>query len=331
MPGALLFILIRSLEHCRDGCSCLLICRLCDGVRIDREGHAETYGYEYEKAQGELEELTHRLLVHIPYSISDFRYTRGMTLRTGLISVLIALLLPLFAFADTGRAGFPASSIWLSNTMPLSGQSITVYAVVYNSTANKLDSTLTFNVDEKTLSTMAVSLASGASQIYSTQWVAAEGTHTFSGTLSGTTVSDVAKDTGTVSITVAAPPAPSPTQQAVAQTTNIVNSIASSSIPVVSKVSQVIYNTTEDLREKGLAYMQAQSGASTTSVAVDRGAVLGTSTVRSAAPKSGGIMAAIWSVLLMIFASRAIFYPVFLILILFILWLLMKWVNKPRF
>ena len=116
-----------------------------------------------------------------------------------------------------------------------------------------------------------------------------------------------------------------------AQTTNIVNSIASSSIPVVSKVSQVIYNTTEDLREKGLAYMQAQSGASTTSVAVDRGAVLGTSTVRSAAPKSGGIMAAIWSVLLMIFASRAIFYPVFLILILFILWLLMKWVNKPRF
>ena len=267
----------------------------------------------------------------MPYSISDFRYTRGMTLRTGLMTALIALLFPLFAFADTGRAGFPASSIWLSNTAPLSGQSITVYAVVYNSTANKLDSTLTFNLDSKALSTMAVSLASGASQIYSTQWVAAEGTHTFSGTLSGTTVSDVAKDTGTVSITVAAPPAPSPTQQAVAQTTNIVNSIASSSIPVVSKVSQVIYNATEDLREKGLAYMQVQSGASTKTAVIDRGSVLGTSTVRTAAPKSGGFMAAIWSVLLIIFASRAIFYPVFLILILFVLWLLMKWVNKPRF
>ena len=73
------------------------------------------------------------------YSISDFRYTRGMTMRTGLISVLIALLLPFFALADTGRAGFPASSIWLSTTVPLSGQSVTVYAVAYNSTANKLD------------------------------------------------------------------------------------------------------------------------------------------------------------------------------------------------
>ena len=265
------------------------------------------------------------------YSISDFRYTRGMTMRTGLISVLIALLLPCFALADTGRAGFPASSIWLSTTVPLSGQSVTVYAVAYNSTANKLDGTLTFNIDSKALSTMAVSLASGASQIYSTQWIAAEGTHTFNAALSGTTVSDVAKDTGTVSITVASPPAPSATQQAVAQTTTVVNNIASSSIPVVSKVGQTIYNTTEDLREKGLAYMQAQSGASTKTAAVDRGAVLGTSTVRTAAPKSGGFMAAIWSVLLMIFASRAIFYPVFLILILFILWLLMKWVDKPRF
>ncbi|MDB5238186.1 MAG: hypothetical protein JWM46_456 [Candidatus Kaiserbacteria bacterium] len=244
-----------------------------------------------------------------------------------LISILITALFPVFACADTARAGFPASSIWLSTTAPLSGQQVTVYAVVYNGTATKLDATLTFSVDTKTLSSMAVSLASGASQIYSSQWVAAEGTHTFSAQLSGTTVSDVTKDAGTVSITVAPPPAPSAVQQTVAHTTNVVNNLASTSIPIISKVGQTIYNTTESWREQGLA--AAQKGAG------DVGTVLGTSTQRSfptlGTQKKTGFMASVYTVLVMIFASRAIFYPFFLLLILFILWRLMKWVNKPRF
>jgi hypothetical protein len=253
-----------------------------------------------------------------------------MVLRIGLMSLVTALLLPLCAFADTGHAGFPTSSIWLSNTAPLSGQSVTVYAVVYNSTAAKLDSTLTFNIDSKLLSTMAVSLSPGTSQIYSTQWVAAEGTHTFSATLSGTTISDVAKDTGTVSITVAAPPAPSATQQAVAQTTTIVNNIASSSLPIAAKIGQAIYNTTESLRQRGLDMAQKNSGTP-----ADSGFVLGTSTVKSfpvlGTQKQTGFMAKVYAIVILIFATRIYFYPLLLILILFILWLLMRWVNKPRF
>lgn len=247
--------------------------------------------------------------------------------RLGLIAMLVAVLFPFYSFAETGRAGFPAASIWLSTTAPLSGQSVTVYAVVYNSTANKLDSTLTFNVDSKALSTMAVSLASGASQIYSTQWVAAEGTHAFSATLSGATVSDVVKETGSVSITVAPPPPPSATQQAVAQTTNIVNTLASTSIPVVSKITQALYNTAESLRQKGLDTVSAASG--------EHGAVLGTSTQRSfpvlGEQKKTGFIASVYAILIMIFASRIYFYPILLILILIVLWLLMRWVNRPRF
>ena len=252
--------------------------------------------------------------------------------RISLISLLAAALLPIAAYADTGHAGFPAGSIWLSTTAPLSGQETTVYAVVYNSTATKLDGTLAFTVDTKALSTMAISLAAGASQIYSTKWTASEGTHSFGAQLSGTTVSDVAKDAGTVSITVAAPPAPSAAQQAVAQTTHAVSSIASTSLPIISKVEQAVYSTTEKWREQGLALAQ-KNAASTGSI--ESGSVLGTSTKRSfptlGTQKTTGIMAKFYSALVVIFASRAIFYPFFLILILFILWLLMRWVNKPRF
>jgi hypothetical protein len=59
------FVLFGRCKHGRDCGGGLLIGGLRNSVRIHEERHAKAYRYEYEKSEGELEELTHRLLVHM--------------------------------------------------------------------------------------------------------------------------------------------------------------------------------------------------------------------------------------------------------------------------
>lgn len=225
--------------------------------------------------------------------------------------------LPLLASA---QAGFPDKPLWLSNSVPVAGEEISLSTVLYNETGATIDGTLTFFVDDAKLTSQDVSLTAQSSSVVSAKWTAVSGTHSFSAKFAaaGGTASTLQQQTSAIRVTVAEPPPPPPPsalQQSVEQATAVAGQLASSSAPFVQKVAQAVFTQTEALRNAGIEYLEKkvdspQAGGSNNSN-VD-GFVLGTSTKQTAASGStlhniGQTAAAAG---LFILRSFYIFYPI---------------------
>src|SRR3989344_7346711 len=174
---------------------------------------------------------------------------------------VIASFLCALPFFVSAQAGFPDKPLWLSNSVPVAGEEISLSTVLYNSTGATIDGTLTFFVDDAKLTSQDVSLAAQSSSVVSAKWTAASGTHSFSAKFAtaGGATSALQQQTSAIQVTVAKPPPPPPPsalQQSVEQGTVVAGQLASSSAPFVQKVAQAVFTQTEALRNAGIEYLE---------------------------------------------------------------------------
>ena len=264
-------------------------------------------------------------------------------------SLFAALVLfPLFVSA--ADAGFPAQSIWLSTTKPMLGEKVHIYTVVHNGTASEVEGTVTFLVDGKANEAKSLSLDAGESSVVSSTWTAADGEHTFSARFSGKgTVESAAQMSPSVTATVSAPP--SAVEQSISQAKDVGTQIASTSLPIISTVANKVFETTEALRNAGIAYLEEKTPETAAADSVTESdekrspSVLGTTTVNqvegfkkdsaAAASATKGVFSTIQQTAsvgaLAIFRNMWLFYPIFVALLLLIFRWLYKWVTRPRF
>ena len=245
--------------------------------------------------------------------------------------------LPLLASA---QAGFPDKPLWLSNSVPVAGEEVSLSTVLYNGTGATIDGTLTFFVDDAKLTSQEVSLAAQSSSVVSAKWTAAPGTHSFSAkfTTASGAASTLQQQTSAIRVTVAEPPPPPPPsalQQNVEQVTAVAGQLASSSAPFVQKVAQAVFTQTEALRNAGIDYLEKKVAPAQTGAAADgntKGFVLGTSTKQTAASGSTlhniGQTAA--SAGLFFLRSFYIFYPVLAFIFLFALYWAARKLRRPH-
>ena len=245
-------------------------------------------------------------------------------------------LVPSFALAASAAAGFAPGSLWLSKTEAVAGETLKIYTVVYDSSPSAVEGDIVFTVDAKNIETKHFKLNAGETQIVSADWRAVAGTHTFGASLknlSGAT--DIANtQTNTVNITVAdAPPSP------IAQYTNVVTNIISSSSPAVQNVFQTVASTTEGFRQAGVEWLN-KSLFSDQSLATSADwpdpEVLGTSTsnvISSSTAQKSGLFATAWryllQALLFVFTVKLLFYFALLV-VTFILYKIIRAVFAER-
>jgi len=255
-------------------------------------------------------------------------------------SFTLAFLLPLTALAATTGlpAGFAPTSVFASKTNIATGDTISLFTVLYNQSDNDLTGDVVFTVDGTAIGTKQFSLQSGETQTPSLTWTAAQGTHEASAHLenivgsSDAQISLINDKADTVELTVAPPPPPSPQAQAVQNITNIVTTGSQAAAPA----AQTAFNSLENLRQNAVNTLRAQLGVSGTSTA-PKGSVLGAETYRApadAAPAGGsGILGTLWrgilQGLLYVCQIQILFYIVLLI-VLYVIYKLIRAVFAER-
>lgn len=238
----------------------------------------------------------------------------------------IALALTLIPLSVHAAAGFPTGAIWLSDNAPALGAHVRIYAVIYNGTNEKADGTVTFLVDEKTHESKPLVLKPGESTVVSSLWTAAEGAHAFAARYSLRNADESSAQTSaSVQASVAAPP--SKAAEAVVQAKEVSSKIASTSLPLVSSVGKKIFDTTEALRTAGLSALEKDDVTPSQS---------STSAAEASAPSEDAglvseILGYIRAVLAMVFRSLWLFYPILILILLFLLRILFRWATGPRF
>ena len=269
-----------------------------------------------------------------------------MVLRFRILFLLAVILVPVYVNAEAVSAGFPAQSIWLSTMIPMSGEKVQIYTVLYNATEKKIDCTLEFLADGAMIERRSLSLDPGASAMESTGWTAVEGTHTLGARFSAS--DPAASQETSVSVSVRAPPQPSALQQGIENVSAVAYTVASTSQPLVVKAVQAVFGATEDLRNAGIQYLESKTGSTPpeSSVAGSPAAAFskpskfpadGTNLqgftkgqVAGAHSIASGPLRFVAAVGLFSLKSLWIFYPL-LILAFYLLWRFIKrWANRPR-
>ena len=246
------------------------------------------------------------------------------------------------AHAAALTAGFAPGALWLSQSAPVAGSSVRLYAVTYNAGTTAIEGSVTFTVDGEPIGSSPFSLEPGESEIESLSWTPTEGAHQISAEIRSV-IDKKSKESATVANTTTAAVsvvvAPEPPKPAALEAVDSAQSIAASSTPIISAVVAATTGTTESIRKAGedyLATLAGESSLSTASTTPSRpGSVLGAATevpeeeVATSTP-TGGYMQSIAKALLPIFRYPALFYPIFLFILLFVLWVVAKRLRNPK-
>ena len=240
--------------------------------------------------------------------------------------------------ASSIPAGFAPSTLWLSQSAPTAGNAVKVSTVIYNSSQTALEGSVTFSVDAAIIGSAPFSVGAGESAIESVTWTTTEGQHTLKASIesvidrktkSSATIDQTTTAPITVTVLPQAPKAPALEAIDTAQTA------VASSTPIVASIVSKTTDTTEAVRKAGESYLATLAGepAQSETGTKPRGAVLGAATEvaeASSTSATGSIGSKIAKVLLPLFRYPALFYPVFLFLILFAFWLLAKKLRNPK-
>lgn len=273
-------------------------------------------------------------------------------MRRGLLTSL--LLIPVFAFAASIQAGFPAQSIWLSKSAPVEGEIIVVSAVVVNGSTAELRGTLAFVANDSRIGAREFELPTSASQIHSIEWKPKRGEYKLLARIEGTSTELSQRETPSITVTVKEPPAPpSEIERTISQVVQTGSTIASSSAPVIVQTAQNIFAQTEALRNAGIEHLekylasQAPSRYLGSRLTNGIGTVAGTSTgstnslqasnaagFDASAGKGRGVLSNIAqtaaAAALFTLKNVALFYPIPAFLILGILYLLARRIRRNR-
>ena len=238
-------------------------------------------------------------------------------------------------------AGFAPGPVWLSQNAPLSGSTVRIYTVVYDGSSVALEGSVTFSVDGTSIGSSPFSLEPGESAIESYSWIATEGVHQVSADITSA-IDKKTKEpitieratTSVLSVTVG-PQAPKP---AALEAIDTAQSTVASSTPAVTGIIAGTTATTESIRKAGESYLATLAGepavrdtatASKPSTSV-LGADIEVPEEEVFVPTETGPMQKVAKVLLPLFRYPALFYPVFLLLILFVFWLIVQRLRRPR-
>ena len=223
-------------------------------------------------------------------------------------------------------AGFATTPLFLSQSSPTQGDTVLIYSPIENNTSSPFSGNLTFSQSDGTpIGTVAVSLNAGGAQIVSVSWTPMSGSQTVKATLDDSGGNQIEQESATFSI--AAPPV---TTQPVGSSAGIEDAIASTS-PALGSVMTPILSTIDGARTaaanalgQGIAWSQQQA----------EGQVLGASTEASTTATAGWentaktvgatILLYLLTALRYVVANVILFYPLLLILILYVLYKLIK-------
>ncbi len=237
-------------------------------------------------------------------------------------------------------AGFAPGPVWLSQNAPLSGNTVRIYTVVYDGSTTAIEGSVTFKIDGTSVGSSPFSLEPGESAIESVSWTATEGIHQVSAEITSA-IDKKTKEAATIehttttilSVTVGPEAPKAPALEAI----DTAQSAVASSTPVVAGVVAATTATTESIRKAGETYLANLAGeAPVKTIATTtkpKGSVLGAATEvpeEATPPSETGIMQKVAKVLLPLFRYPALFYPVFLFLILFLFWLIGKRLRNPK-
>lgn len=231
-------------------------------------------------------------------------------------------------------AGFAKSSLFLSKTTAIEGDSVLIYAPIQNSATSSFAGSVAFSEGSAAIGSVAVSLKAGEARVVSVSWTpAAAGAHTITAELKNT---DITVEKQSATFTVAAKPAAAtaPAVQresaAVVQSSTQVKDWLGNISPVIENTLAPVFNTIDPLRESASNFLDGQMANTKPKLP---GNILGieTESGSTTASGSGGLGATLWGILWTLYfyiltilnfliVNAAIFYPVLAILFLFALW-----------
>ena len=240
---------------------------------------------------------------------------------------------------NTLPAGFATAPLWISSASSTSGDALNIFTVVNNTSATIINGSVSFLVDGTSVGSSKLSLSAGAANVFSVPWTAVAGTHSVTATLNNTVDANgqslLLSNTiaGPLSITVSeAPPQPLAVQY-LNTAVNVGGSALSGTLAAI-----------DSARQGGANYFATQLGLGTTSAppassnAASQSQVLGAATENLA---NAGVAAATAStpnaslfnrLAYFCFANPIIFYPLLIIIVLLVLWLVSRiFSRKSRF
>ena len=258
--------------------------------------------------------------------------------------IFCAAVSPLFALAETVSGGFPSGSLWLSKTSVTEGESVQIFAPIYNAGAEKLSGDVAFLVDESPIGTVHFTLGAGESQIASMSWSAKQGAHAVSAkienTLGEVSKADVAlskEETGSIDVTVAPPPPQPAIVKILTGAGNAVSTAVAASLPAVSSTLSAVLGETESIRtqakdalEKNLASAAPSSEGQVLGTEIERPSGTALAASAASAVPSFSPLRIITEVALFIVSYAWVFYPLLLVVLLIVFYIVAKQIARPR-
>ena len=191
-------------------------------------------------------------------------WTQGFTI---LALFLLPFAFPLISSAEVANlsAGFAPSSIWMSRTHVVAGESVNIFTVLYNSSNNSISGDVVFAVNGATIGTKNFTLGAGETHIVSLPWIAKIGTHSISAriekaldTNTNTATSVLNQTTGNITVQIEAPLPPSQATQVLSAVASAIETGLASSTPKVLSALTSLYSKTESIRAEAKSALEKQ-------------------------------------------------------------------------
>lgn len=253
-----------------------------------------------------------------------------------MVLTLFGASFPLAVFAETG---FARESLFLSKSSVIEGETVLLYTSVKNDTASAFSGKVIFS-DAAAIGSVQVVLDAGEARVVSVSWKPSAGSHTVSAQLEDAKGGVVEKESAT--FTIAQKPKPVATNETSNQSAAAVDSSAgvqqqiANLSPTVAQTVAPAFAVVDSVRASAASALD--KGIDWSKQQIAGGQVLGAQTQKS--PAQSGWQGTLWtilgtlalyilSVLRYVVGSAVLFYPVLLILILFLLWRLIKRFRRP--
>ncbi|MDP3645672.1 MAG: hypothetical protein Q8R25_01150 [bacterium] len=278
-------------------------------------------------------------------------------------TLLIVTPLLLFAGEHELRAGFAPSSIWVSSADVSAGESVTIFAALYNSSVASVEGDVIFLVDDVSVAARHFTVDAGAAEIVSASWIALEGAHAISAriektaeTSAQTRIAVTNRSTETIRVVGGPPLPPSAREQAAAFVKDAAQNYIAPSIPIVTSIAGTVLGATEGVRTSAIEALEkaleknsvdgkygaeegilGHTGTSSTPRSPSVGDGASTSRSSLAATTTAGndtplqfIWRSILEVLLFIFRSPIAFYTFVAFIAFLLLRLFLTWMRERR-
>lgn len=247
-------------------------------------------------------------------------------------------------------AGFPPQAVWLSKENAVEGESIDVYAAVFNAGPDDLRGAVVFVVDGRNAGSQQFEIKSGKAQLVSLRWRAEAGAHAIGAQIENASgksgaVAVANSSSGTLSVNIAKAPPPTLVKKGIETVASAVSAASSAALPAASSVAKAAIAATEEFRtntlEEAMKNVAKESGAKEKAVA--RTALLPVEAQAAATAKAqqkkqdGGeniftnLAQLAAPAIVFAFGNPVIFYVLLCLLLLVMLYALARFVRRPKY